>query len=287
MSLSSENASQKEDRSDSKPWAFSELPSPWKFVFKNDSWLKEVLKLQTDGGYDPVPCIGGAELPRLWSSTNESLAIYLFLFVNDANGDTHFLVPEADASEQEEGGGNDEGAVNETDGSPKAVSERYKTFFDSLHSHEYHPELSQVTFKDSGLRLYVHDIVSATEDPRPIVMPMRLFNEEKDGRGVYTYVNYYEPERLDVTGPERIGPELIGGIQGVTWEEKQAVKDLCSLRLKFRNGQPYVRFLHNSMVFTRFKAIYEGGSLVGFKKVGREEESSNELFFPDCPVIDD
>ncbi|KAJ6436737.1 putative AC transposase [Purpureocillium lavendulum] len=157
----------------------------------------------------------------------------------------------------------------------------HEMFFDSLHPHQFDEKHHEVTFEDSGIRLNIHDIlVDQYEDgPRPIKTPEDLFGQEKDGSGVFTYVNYYDPDNPQwsgVTGPERVGPEHIQGIRGVPWNNKDAIKEMCVIQVKFRNNDPVTRMLRSWTVNTRIKGIYGGGQLVGFEKAGPDEEAIND-----------
>ena len=101
--------------------------------------------------------------------------------------------------------------------------------------YEYDEALSEIRFKGSENVLHIGDAVKCKEwieakDPR------KLFRRYK--RDVETFVLYYGDDCL-----YRIGPDQIGGIESYAAGRKKRVKYICSIPLKWGNGEPVFRVI--------------------------------------------
>jgi hypothetical protein len=62
--------------------------------------------------------------------------------------------------------------------------------------------------------------------------PSKIFRRRK----LSTHAIYYTEDVL-----HEIGPSQIGGIEGFSMRKKKAVRDICSIKLKFGDGSPAYR----------------------------------------------
>src|SRR4051812_48609368 len=92
-----------------------------------------------------------------------------------------------------------------------------RCFFDSLQDHEFEATNSVITFKDSELKVFVHDILSPDEW---VAIPniTRLLSFETD---VFTV--YYHKDEM-----EKLDQANIRGIQ--EYREDNTIKEICSLK---------------------------------------------------------
>ena len=110
-------------------------------------------------------------------------------------------------------------------------------FFESLRDYEYDKENSVVRLKDSGIFLHIGDAIGSL-DWIPTVDLGKLFHRR--GHELSTNAIYYTEDVL-----HEIGHSYIGGIEGFPVKKKRAVRDICSIRLKFSDGSPVYRVLIN------------------------------------------
>lgn len=105
-----------------------------------------------------------------------------------------------------------------------------KLFFECLQDHTFDKENSIVTFKGSRLKLYVHEALNATEWIPTKAIPQIISLKEE------VHVVYYNENQM-----YKLGPDSIGGIQDYTGTK--AIKEICSIKLKFRDGETVYRLL--------------------------------------------
>lgn len=108
-------------------------------------------------------------------------------------------------------------------------------FFKSLHEHRYNKERSEIKLTNSGITLHIGDAVKSDEWV-DMSDPSRMFRLTK-GK-LSTKAIYYTDNVL-----YDIGPELIGGIREIS--AKNAVRHICAIKLKFRDGTPLYRVFIN------------------------------------------
>lgn len=115
--------------------------------------------------------------------------------------------------------------------------------FKSLHKHSYDKARSEVFLLNSGITLHIGDAV-ILEEWVNISDPTRMFSLRR-GK-LSTKAIYYTDDAL-----HDIGPELIGGIRDWSIKKKKAVSEICSIKLKFRDGSPVYRVFVSSSKETR------------------------------------
>lgn len=111
-----------------------------------------------------------------------------------------------------------------------------KSLFESLQEHEYDENKSEIRLKGSDIVLHIHDAIGSSEWVE-MKDPSRLFHGRR--AGLSTRAMYYTENAI-----HKIGPDLIGGIEGVSL--KKAVREICSIRLKSRDGSPVYHVLISS-----------------------------------------
>jgi hypothetical protein len=72
----------------------------------------------------------------------------------------------------------------------------------------------------------------------PMVDPSKLFYHKESN--LATHAIYYTEDII-----YDIGPSQIGGIEGLSIEKKEAVREICSIKLKFGNDSPVHRVFVN------------------------------------------
>ncbi|KAM7209797.1 hypothetical protein V8F06_014818 [Rhypophila decipiens] len=120
-------------------------------------------------------------------------------------------------------------------------------FFMSLRDHEYDKEKSEIRLKSSGITVHIGDVVTS-EELLIMTAPTKLFC----GRRVSTKAMYYTEDVL-----YDIGPNFIGGIEGVSTKKKKAFREICSVKLKFRDG---------SLVYRVFSTTRRALNVVGIQE---------------------
>jgi hypothetical protein len=110
-------------------------------------------------------------------------------------------------------------------------------FFESLRDYEYDKESSVVRLKRSGIVLHIGDAIGSLEWI-PMVDPSKLFCHR--GGKISTYAIYYTENIL-----YNIGPSQIGGVEGLSIKKQKAVRDICSIKLKFGDDSPAYRVFLN------------------------------------------
>lgn len=134
-------------------------------------------------------------------------------------------------------------------------------FFKSLQPHERLEGKNEIWLKNTGITLNVEDIIGTEKNSSSpgqihIAPPSELFEQAE--HGVSTNVTYYGPDsRIDC-----IGPELIKGIRGVTWERKRAISEVCSIQLRFRDGQSCSRTFISPVVRYRLNRVHGDDGLI-------------------------
>lgn len=93
-------------------------------------------------------------------------------------------------------------------------------FFESLQDHKYDKEKSEILLKRSGITVHIGDAITGQETVI-ITDPTKLFHKSKQ---VSTNVLYYTEDIL-----YDIGPNLIGGIEGVSNKRKKAFREIFSI----------------------------------------------------------
>ncbi|PWI64367.1 hypothetical protein PCL_10536 [Purpureocillium lilacinum] len=147
---------------------------------------------------------------------------------------------------------------------------------------------NEVWLENTGITLNVEDIIGTKKNwTSPgeihIAPPRELFDQAE--HGVSTNVTYYGPDnRIDY-----IGPELIKGIRGVTWERKMAISDVCSIQLCFRDGENCSRTFISPVVRYRLDCVRdedaiafdllseEEGEMVQARELARKREEASWL----------
>ncbi|KAK3901970.1 hypothetical protein C8A05DRAFT_15921 [Staphylotrichum tortipilum] len=110
-----------------------------------------------------------------------------------------------------------------------------KTFFDSLRDYEVVEKDSIIRLKGSGILLHIADAIGRNDEGWiSMEDPSQLFRRR--GSRLSTQAIYYNEEVL-----HEIGQTDIGGIDGRSMKKKKAVRDICSIKLKFREGLPVYR----------------------------------------------
>jgi hypothetical protein len=57
----------------------------WDYIFQDDSWIQEVLKVSYDNVGGPLPCLVGSQLEKVYYGKPKG--VFLALLVNDWGGD--------------------------------------------------------------------------------------------------------------------------------------------------------------------------------------------------------
>jgi len=102
-------------------------------------------------------------------------------------------------------------------------------FFESLRDYEYDEESSVIRLKRSAI---------GSLEWIPMGDPSKLFCLR--GGKLSTYAIYYTEDIL-----YNIGPSQIGGVEGLSIKKKKAVRDICSIKLKFGDDSPVYRVFLN------------------------------------------
>ncbi|KAK4243147.1 hypothetical protein C7999DRAFT_18463 [Corynascus novoguineensis] len=184
----------------------NEAPRVWDFIFKNDSWLSKVLKTTT--GHilgDPIPCLVGRELQEI--SNGNTKGKHLILLVNDWGGDVQY---------------------------------DSETFYASLQDYDVIEKGSVILLRASEILLHIGDIhgrnIEFVEGSIPVKDPSVFFS--LNNSEFSTQVIYYNKNNIYT-----IGSNEIGGVIGAKNEE--AIRDICTIKLKFRNESPVYRVFMN------------------------------------------
>jgi hypothetical protein len=106
-------------------------------------------------------------------------------------------------------------------------------FLSLLKDHEV-LEKGIIRLKDSDITLHIRDVLSS-EEWVSIKDPSKLFDLDQKGSSLSTQVIYYTEDVLHT-----INQNQIGGTKGLSGK-KEAVRHICSIKLKFRNGEPVTR----------------------------------------------
>jgi hypothetical protein len=134
--------------------------------------------------------------------------------------------------------------INDWEGDVQYIRE---AFFNSLQDYEVVEEGSVIRLKDSGILLHIADAIKSHEWV-PMKDPRRVFR--RSGRKLSTQAIYYTEDVV-----HEIDSSKIGGIEGFSWRKKKAVRDICSIKLKFRNGSPVYRVFENPERTVRVEPI--------------------------------
>jgi hypothetical protein len=102
--------------------------------------------------------------------------------------------------------------------------------FASLREYNFDQQKSEITFKNSNITLNINDVIN-TSDWILMKDPRKLFYYQK--KKLQSAALYYRDDHL-----YQIGPEQIGGVEGISSRKKKCVKNICSLKLKFGDGAP-------------------------------------------------
>ena len=138
-------------------------------------------------------------------------------------------------------------------------------FYKSLHDYEPLGD-SLIRLKSSGLVLHIRDIGFVNNEDGWIEMldPSKLFNEKESK--LSTLVIYYEGDIIHQLNSSHIGG--IGGILGRSGVE--AIGDICSLKLEFRNGEQVYRVFFNPKKELRVVHIMsDNGYITHWREVKR------------------
>ncbi|KAK2059291.1 hypothetical protein LY76DRAFT_465715, partial [Colletotrichum caudatum] len=121
--------------------------------------------------------------------------------------------------------------VNDWGGDSRYIREK---LFLSLQDHEYDAEKHEIRFRNSNLVLHIADAIAVT-DENTVTMadPRKLFHGRR--RNPHTYALYFGDDNLI-----SISSDAVGGIEAGS---KKNISQLCSIRLKFREGNPVYRVL--------------------------------------------
>jgi hypothetical protein len=173
----------------------------WDYIFKNDKWILEVLQIKDENDREPVPCLIGSQLQKIYYGNPKGA--FVALLVNDWTGDVNYL---------------------------------REKFFDSLRDYEVVEKDSIVRLKGSGILLHIADAIGRHNEEGWISIedPSQLFRRK--GSRLSTQAIYYNETVL-----HEIDQTKIGGIEGRSMKKKKAVRDICSIKLKFREGLPVYR----------------------------------------------
>ncbi|KAK4170856.1 hypothetical protein QBC36DRAFT_150316, partial [Triangularia setosa] len=123
-----------------------------------------------------------------------------------------------------------------------------KDFFESLRDYEVTEDKSVIRLKASGILLHIADAVGAHEWI-PMLDPSKLFCRK--GSQLSTQVVYYTENVLHEI-------HQIGSIEGRSIKKRKAVRDVCSIRLKFRDGSPVDRVFENPKRTVEVRQVENG-----------------------------
>lgn len=139
----------------------------WDYVFKNELWIDEILKIHAAVVHEPSPSILGRDLWKV--AKGKTKGAYLTLLLHDGTGDSRYLKD---------------------------------LFFKSLRSYKYDEKNEEVFLTDSGITLHIADVIC---DDRVILIrdPRRLFRLRKNR--LSTYALYYSDENISTIGDSSIG----------------------------------------------------------------------------------
>ena len=193
-----------------------------------------------NSGQDPVPCLLGKDLPKI--SAGETTGTYICLLVNDWSGDCRFTKD---------------------------------MFRNSLLPYEQIQGKNEIRLKDTGIIVNVEDILGTPQEFLPIAPPSELFMRVLGG-GASTRVTYYGP-KSDI---EYIGPGLIGGVEGVPWTENKAIREACTIQLRFRGQRGFplrrcMRVFEHPTAKDRLGYVYtrdDEGEMTGFKLANEQRK---------------
>ncbi len=104
--------------------------------------------------------------------------------------------------------------------------------FQSMNKHTYNEKTFEVRF-ESGIILNIHDAIKCLEGIM-IANPKKHFKQ--GDRTVFSTVLYYGERTL-----RNVGSECIGGMEGVGPKKLANVRDICSVKLQFANGDMVYR----------------------------------------------
>ncbi len=104
--------------------------------------------------------------------------------------------------------------------------------FQSMHKHTYNEKTYEVRF-DSGIILNIYDAVKCREGIM-VASPRKLF--EQGDNCIFSTLLYYGERKL-----RDVEPRYIGGMDGVGPKRLSKVKDICSVKLQFANGNAVYR----------------------------------------------
>ncbi|KAH9225362.1 hypothetical protein K456DRAFT_1788357, partial [Colletotrichum gloeosporioides 23] len=108
-------------------------------------------------------------------------------------------------------------------------------FFLSLQDHDYDAKKHEIRFHNSNLILHIADAIAATKEMwLSVEDPRKLFHGQRS-TNPHTYAFYFNNDNLI-----SISSNAVGGIEGAG---KENISHLCSIRLKFREGNPAYRVL--------------------------------------------
>ena len=114
------------------------------------------------------------------------------------------------------------------------VNHLRKEFFDSLRNYEVVEKNSIIRLKEFGIILHIPDAIGHYyKETNWIAMkdPSQLFHRK--GFKLLTQAIYYTENTI-----HEIDQSEIGGIEGRSIRKKKAVRDICSIKLKFRDWSP-------------------------------------------------
>ena len=181
----------------------------WSYIFKDESWIYQVLSIQY-GSRGPVPCLVGSDLQKVYFGNPDGAD--LTLLVNDWTGDVQYS--------------------------------RDK-FLNSLNDYEVlerdKENISIIRLKGCGIRLHITDaLVDGDEGVVSIKDASKLFDLDQKESSLSTQVIYYTEDVLHT-----ISQDLIGSVEGLSMKEKETVRHICAIKLKFRDGEPLSRLFEN------------------------------------------
>ncbi|KDN62707.1 hypothetical protein CSUB01_08513 [Colletotrichum sublineola] len=108
-------------------------------------------------------------------------------------------------------------------------------FFLSLQDHEYDAEKHEIRFHNSNLVLHIADAIGVTDEGWVMMTdPRKLFHGRRRNNP-HTYALYLHDDNL-----VSIASDAVGGIEKAG---KKNISQICSVRLKFREGNPAYRVL--------------------------------------------
>jgi hypothetical protein len=194
----------------------------WDIIFKDEIWLQTVSGLYYEYTSPPNPVMVGSDLVKPYYGASRS-PVYLALVISDWGGDARYEKEKLFASFREQ-------------------------------DYDFYKDLSEVRFKKSGIILHIGDAIKSEEWIK-MKDPSRLFRRYK--KELWTAALYYHDDHLC-----QIGPDQIGGIEDFSTKKKKRVKYICSVRLRFGNGDPVYRVMK--------------GYNLPIKLVGKQTEDENK-----------